>query len=104
LRAGTTGKPRDRGIVPARLVERRIAASSETMERPSTDNEARIDELESRLAQQDQSILELSDELFRQQQQVAQLELQVRHLTARLTEAARPEPAGDPADDVPPHY
>ena len=74
------------------------------MNRPSTDNEARIDELESRLAQQDQSILELSDELYRQQQQIAQLEMQVRQLSARLTEATPPEPAGNPADEVPPHY
>jgi uncharacterized coiled-coil protein SlyX len=74
------------------------------MNRLSTDNEARIDELESRLAQQDQSILELSDELYRQQQQIAQLEMQVRQLSARLTEATPPEPSGNPADEVPPHY
>jgi SlyX protein len=73
------------------------------MNRPSTDNEARIDELESRLAQQDQSILELSDELYRQQQQIAQLEMQVRQLSARLTEATPPD-SGNPADEVPPHY
>jgi uncharacterized coiled-coil protein SlyX len=42
------------------------------MKRPDTSTapsgEARIDELEARLAQQDQSLLELSDELYRQQQ------------------------------------
>jgi SlyX protein len=74
------------------------------MTRPSTDSEARIDELESRLALQDQSILELSDEIYRQQQQIAQLELRVTQLIARLTEGAPPEPEGNPVDEVPPHY
>lgn len=74
------------------------------MTRPSTDSEARIDDLESRLALQDQSILELSDEIYRQQQQIAQLELRVTQLIARLTEAAPAEPAGNPVDEVPPHY
>jgi uncharacterized coiled-coil protein SlyX len=74
------------------------------MVRPSTDTETRIDELESRLAQQDQSILELSDEIYRQQRDIAQLEAQVRSLTERLRSVAAPEPANDAADEIPPHY
>jgi uncharacterized coiled-coil protein SlyX len=75
------------------------------MQRTGNDPGARIDELEARLAQQDQSILELSDEIYRQQQRIAQLELSVRHLANRLTEAAIApgEPANGPADEVPPH-
>jgi uncharacterized coiled-coil protein SlyX len=74
------------------------------MVRPSTDTETRIDELESRLAQQDQSILELSDEIYRQQRDIAQLEAQVRSLTERLRSVAAAEPANDAADEIPPHY
>ena len=66
--------------------------------------EARIDELEARLAQQDQSLLELSDELYRQQQQIAKLELELRHLAGRLKAIAIPGPANEPQDETPPHY
>ena len=57
-----------------------------------------------RLTQQDQSILELSDEMYRQQQQIAHLELELRHLAARLTTMATAEPATEPQDETPPHY
>jgi uncharacterized coiled-coil protein SlyX len=66
--------------------------------------DARIDELEARLAQQDQSILELSDEIFRQQQQIAQLEGKVRGLTERVRAAAAPDTSAESADEIPPHY
>jgi SlyX protein len=65
---------------------------------------ARIDDLEARLAQQDQSILELSDEIYRQQKQIAQLETKVRDLTDRLRAASAAEPATDAANEAPPHY
>lgn len=78
------------------------------MKRPDTSatpgSEARMDELEARVAQQDQSILELSDELFRQQQQIAKLELELRHLAERLRAIAIPEPANELKDETPPHY
>jgi uncharacterized coiled-coil protein SlyX len=73
------------------------------MEPRSLDTEARIDELEARLAQQDQAILELSDEIYRQQRQIAQLETQVRGLTERLRTVAAPEPADGSASEIPPH-
>jgi uncharacterized coiled-coil protein SlyX len=65
---------------------------------------ARIDELEARLALQDQSILELSDEIYRQQRQIATLESKVLDLTDRLRAAAASAPASDPASELPPHY
>ena len=78
------------------------------MKRPDTStapsSEARMDELEARVAQQDQSLLELSDELYRQQQQIAKLELELRHLALRLKAIAIPEPASEPQDETPPHY
>jgi len=65
---------------------------------------ARIDELESRLAQQDQALLDLGDELYRQQRQIAQLETQLRHLVDRMQTVSTPEGVAAPTDEVPPHY
>ena len=65
---------------------------------------ARIDELETRLAQQDQTLLELSDELYRQQRQIARLETELRQLLDRMQTISTPEPGSGPADEVPPHY
>lgn len=64
---------------------------------------ARIDELESRLAQQDQALLTLSDEVYQQQRQITQLETQLRQLVDRVRTLSAPE-APQPADEVPPHY
>lgn len=65
---------------------------------------ARIDELETRLAQQDQTLIELSDELYRQQRQIARLETELRQLVDRMQTVSTPEPASSPTDEVPPHY
>ncbi len=65
---------------------------------------ARIDELETRLAQQDQTLLELGDEIYRQQRQISRLETELRQLVDRMTTASAPDPASGPADEVPPHY
>jgi uncharacterized coiled-coil protein SlyX len=66
--------------------------------------EARIDELEARLAQQDQSVLELSDELYRQQRQIAQLTEELRAVRARFDALASREPPPGSTDELPPHY
>lgn len=75
------------------------------MERTGSNKETRIDELEARLAQQDHSIVELSDEVYQQQKQIGQLEIMVRHLVERLQQV---EPQGsqsnDSTDEIPPHY
>jgi uncharacterized coiled-coil protein SlyX len=73
-------------------------------DRRGSTTEARIDELEARLAQQDQSVLELSDELYRQQRQIAQLTEELRALRARLDALASREPDPSSADELPPHY
>jgi SlyX protein len=67
-------------------------------------NEVRIDELEARLAQQDHSIEELSDEVYQQQKHIAQLDAKVRQLVERLEVVAPPRTSSDPAAEVPPHY
>lgn len=69
-----------------------------------TGAEARIDELEARLAQQDQSVLELSDELYRQQRQIAQLTEELRALRGKFDALAAREPEPNPAGELPPHY
>ena len=68
------------------------------------DTQARIDELEARLALQDQSVLELSDEVYRQQRRVSELEDRLRTLEQRLEAAAAPVEPRSAADEVPPHY
>jgi uncharacterized coiled-coil protein SlyX len=75
------------------------------MERTDKNKETRIDELEARLAQQDHSIVELSDEVYQQQKQIANLEIMVRHLAERLQQL-EPEQSqsGGSEDEIPPHY
>ena len=79
------------------------------MTSPSNNDEhtraaARIDELESRLAQQDQALLELGDELYRQQRQIARLETELQQLADRMRSASSAEGSAGPTDEVPPHY
>jgi len=74
------------------------------MEPTDTDKETRINELEARLAQQDHSILGLSDEVYQQQRHIARLEAEVRHLAERVQRAETQAPASDSTDEVPPHY
>jgi uncharacterized coiled-coil protein SlyX len=64
--------------------------------------EQRIDELEARLAEQDRSIIELSDEVYRQQRQIAKLEIEVQRLAERLK--IEPQSAASNTTEIPPHY
>ena len=72
------------------------------MDPSATRSEQRIDELEARLAEQDHSILELSDEVYRQQRQIAKLEADVQRLAERLK--TQPEGGASNATEIPPHY
>jgi len=72
------------------------------MEPSGTRSERRIDELEARLAEQDRSLLELSDEVYRQQKQIAKLETEVQLLVERLK--TQPQGATSNAPEIPPHY
>jgi len=74
------------------------------MDTTNTSTATRIDELEARLAHQEHAVLQLGDELYRQQRQVAELEHKLRHLSQRLRELGDPGSAADPADETPPHY
>jgi SlyX protein len=68
------------------------------------DRDARITELESRVAQQDHSLLELNDEVYRQQRQIAALEEQLKLLRTRFESLTAREPNPDSGDELPPHY
>ena len=67
--------------------------------------EKRIDDLEERLAFQDDALQKLDDALASQQQQIMMLErkldLMIEHM--KKLETALPD-GGDPADEKPPHY
>lgn len=65
--------------------------------------EQRLEALESRIAHQDQTIHDLSQELFAQQKQVEQLQRHTRLLAQRLEEA-RHGVADAVGDERPPHY
>lgn len=75
-------------------------AKSDDAENPS---ERRLEALESRVAHQDQTIQDLSQELFAQQRQLEQLQRQTRLLAQRLEEA-RHGVADAATDERPPHY
>jgi len=64
----------------------------------------RIDDLEAKLAHQDQAILELSDEIYEQQKQITRLEAQGCELVARLESLAGGDGPTDAGDEKPPHY
>jgi len=67
--------------------------------------ETDAENLEVRFAQQEQSLNELSDEVYEQQKQIARLEGEVRFLAERLQRVERQDsPATEPAAEVPPHY
>ena len=67
-------------------------------------SEERFIDLESRLAHQDQMLHELNDVVTDQQAKLMQLEELCRMLTDRVRSLGEGMPAGDPADERPPHY
>lgn len=67
-------------------------------------SEERFIDLESRLAHQDQMLNELNDVLTEQQARLMQLEELCRTLVDRVRSLGEGMPAGDPADERPPHY
>jgi len=68
------------------------------------DRDARITELESRVTQQDHALLELSDEVYRQQRQIAALEEQLKLLRTQFESSTAREATPDSGDELPPHY
>ena len=64
--------------------------------------EARINQLESLTALQDDTIAALNTEIFRQQQDIAKLSTRLDRLEEKLAELADPKPIS--GNERPPHY
>lgn len=65
--------------------------------------ENRVIELETKMAFAEDLLEELNRTAFRQQQQIEQLQQELRALRQQL-QAAMPAEQRNPADEVPPHY
>jgi len=76
------------------------------MNRPRQDIDARLDELESRLAFQDDLIESLNETVARQDQDIARLQLKVKSLGDKLDDLgeAAVMPGAAQGHEVPPHY
>ena len=64
----------------------------------------RLDELESRLAFQDDLIESLNEVISRQDRNLAQLTLRLQGLAAKMSDIAEAAPVKSSGDEVPPHY
>jgi SlyX protein len=65
--------------------------------------EARLNELEAKVALAEDLIETLNQAVIRQQRQIDLLQQQLRLLHQRLQEAL-PDESGSPRDEIPPHY
>lgn len=64
----------------------------------------RLELIETRLAFQEQAIQELSDTIYRQEQQISALETAFDLLKNRIAEIVGSLPETEPDDETPPHY
>ena len=71
---------------------------------PDAALEARVVELESRLAWADDTLATLGAEIARQQKSIEALELKLRSLNERLASADEPVFRGTARDEIPPHW
>ena len=66
--------------------------------------QARLDELEAKLAFAEDLIETLNQTVIRQQDQLDLLQNQLRLLHQRMQESRPDDAPGSPSDEVPPHY
>jgi SlyX protein len=71
---------------------------------PATDVEARLSALEVKIGFIDDLQDALNRTVFRQQQQIDQLALALAALRQQVQTGGGPPGAGDPRDEIPPHY
>ena len=64
--------------------------------------EARLIDLEARIAHQDQAINDLSQEIYQQQRQIEQIEATCKYLLEQSRQL--PGPDNSPGSEKPPHY
>ncbi len=67
-------------------------------------SEERLIDIEARIAHQEQSILQLGDEVFQQQKQLGQMQATCEYLLERIKALSEGGPEGDADDAPPPHY
>jgi len=65
--------------------------------------ESRLDELEAKISLAEDLLDALNRTVFRQQQQIDRLQQDIRALRQQVREAA-PHDAGNPDNEIPPHY
>ncbi len=65
--------------------------------------ESRLNELEAKISLAEDLLDVLNRTVYRQQQQIEQLQQYIRALRQQLQEAAPPQ-AGSPGSEIPPHY
>lgn len=68
------------------------------------ENDARLENLEMKLAYLEQASLELGDVVYRQQQELDALSARMQRLSDRLQALGERDPEHTPADEKPPHY
>jgi len=75
------------------------------MENPSHDLIAeRVTELEIKSSYAEDLLDQLNMTIYRQQQQIDRLILQVTQLKEQMQSSGQDGPAGNPRDELPPHY
>ena len=74
------------------------------MTNPDSDLTARMEELESRLAFQDDLIESLNEVVTRQDRDLARLTLRLQELASRINEIGQAAASPSPDSEAPPHY
>jgi len=64
----------------------------------------RITELETKVAYQEHTIQELNEVIYKQQQQIDNIEIKCQHLMDRIQSLSDSSPGEQPANERPPHY
>lgn len=67
-------------------------------------SDSRLEQIEVKLAYQEDTVRELSDVIYRQQRLIDALEQRCRQLEARIISIASASSPSSPEDEKPPHY
>ncbi len=67
-------------------------------------SDSRLEQIEVKLAYQEDTVRELSDVIYRQQLLIDALEQRCRQLEERMTSIASAAPPASAEDEKPPHY
>lgn len=87
-----------------RIISGRETRSPSALRTPATMTEARLNELEAKLAFAEDLIETLNQTVIRQQAQLDSLQQQLRLLHQRLQDMQPEDDGRNPRDELPPHY